>query len=80
MPPEVMKTVLLGEWVIITRKTQKDGFAIAHEGKKYPIPKETLECIANDCLVKGLDGMEKGYTYKIFNKGLPVYKVTVERM
>ncbi len=80
MPPEIMKTCLLDEWVIVTRSTKKDGYAIAHEGKKYPIPKEILESIANDYLIKQLEGTKKGYTYKIVSKGKQHAKVTVERI
>lgn len=79
MPPEIMKTVLLDEWVIVTRKTQREGFAVAHAGKKYPIPQSTIDQIVYDYLVKGLEGMENGYTFE-FTKDKEVFKVTVERL
>lgn len=79
MPPEIMRTGLLDEWVIVTRKTQKAGFAIAHT--KYPIPEIILEQIAYDVLIKQMEGCEKGYTFEISNKKKnEVYKVTVERV
>jgi hypothetical protein len=77
MAPEIMRTLLLDEWVIVTRSTKKDGYATAHEGKKYPIPKETIEAIANHYLTKQLEGCKKGYTYKT---GDGKVKVTVERI
>lgn len=80
MPPEIMKTILLEEWVIVTRKTQREGFAVAHEGKKYPIPKETIEAITNDYLMKGLKGFGKGFSYRIAKDGKDVAKVIVERL
>ncbi len=76
MIPEIMRTALLDEWVIVTRKTEKDGVAIAHT--KYPIPKETIEQIANHYLTKQLEGCKKGFSYKI-GKDAEI-KVTVERL
>jgi len=78
MPPEVMQTALLQDWVIVTRKTVKDGVTICHT--KYPIPKETIEKIANTYLVDGLVGYEKGYSYKITDRLGSICKVTVERI
>lgn len=81
MPPEIMKTLLLDEWCIVTRITKKDGYATAHEGHKYPVPKETIEQIAYDYLIKEAEGCEKGYTFTITNKTLKeAFKVTVERI
>jgi len=77
--PIIRKTELLGEWVIITRYTQKDDHILAHI--KYPIPKLDIEYIANDYLVTQLKDYERGYTYKTGSeKEGTLCKVTVERI
>ncbi len=77
MAPTIMRTTPLDEWVIVTRFTQKDGYAVAHT--KYPIPEETIERIANHYLIKHLEGYEKGYSY-LTEDGKAKVKVTVEKL
>ena len=75
--PEVMKTELLGDWVIVTKKTNLKGGGVIAE-TKYPIPEKTIWYITNSHLIKQLEGCENGYTYKT-GKDNSV-KVTVERV
>lgn len=77
--PIIRKTALLDEWVIITRYTKKDDHILAHI--KYPIPKETIEYIANDWLITQLKECEKGFTYRTGSETKGTFcKVTVERI
>lgn len=79
MIPIVRKTALLGDWVIITKYTQKDDHIIAHI--KYPIPEKDIEHMANDYLLTQLENCAKGYTYKTGSeKDGSLCIVTVERI
>ena len=77
--PIIRKTVLLNEWVIITRYTKKEDHIIAHI--KYPIPEKDIEYITNDWLVSQLKDCEKGFTYTTGSKEEnTLCRVTVERI
>lgn len=77
--PIIRKTSLLSEWVIITRYTEKEGHILIHI--KYPVPKKDIENIANDYLVAGLKGYDKGYSYQTGSKEEgTLCKVTVEKI
>ena len=79
MPPEIMQTAILNEWVIVTRSTKKEGYNIAHT--KYPITEIVLEQICYDVLLKQTKGCEKGYSFVLTNKKTKEeYKVTVEKI
>lgn len=79
MPPEIMQTALLDEWVIVTRSTKKEGFSIAHT--KHPIPEIILEQICYSVLLKQTEGTTKGYSFVLTNKKTKEeFNVTVERI
>ena len=80
MPPEIAKTMLLDEWVIVTRwHTNRDGVKIANT--KYPIPEKTIERMAYEFLLKGMENYEKGYSFELTDCiTKQVFKVTVEHV
>lgn len=83
MPAELLKTALLGEWVIATRSYTKNGITTVPSRNRYPIPEETLKQIAFDFLATETeaDGCEKGYMFELINsRSGKIYKVTVERI
>lgn len=79
MPPEILKSALLGEWYIVTKKSIKDGVTIMHN--KTPIPKDVIKQIAYDYLLKGMEKVTKGYIFDIWvAETNEKYRVTVEKV
>ena len=75
--PIIRQTVLLNDWVIITKYKEEGGVIIAD--RKHTIPKKTIEHITNQHLLSQIEGLEKGFTYKVkFPDKEKHVKITVE--